>query len=194
MKKLFWVLLMGLSSGLFADTDDVVQDNAQEEIVMTVTHQDGSETKLCWHLDADNAPNHVSRYKELISKGFYNNMKFHRVIDNFMVQSGDPLGAGYGGSGQTINREFTDKPFKLGSIGAARADDPDSADSQWFICHTDVSCEHLNGQYTHLGYVSQCKGERSVDKDTMVEEKKELERLLKKVKEKDGMTLAFESM
>ncbi|MGC6404244.1 MAG: peptidylprolyl isomerase [Candidatus Comchoanobacterales bacterium] len=190
MKKLFWVLLMGLSSGLFANTDDIVQDNPQEVIVMTVTHKDGSETKFYWHLDADNAPNHVARFKELIRENFYNNaenkMKFHRVIADFMAQSGDPLGNGTGGSGQTINSEFTDKPFKLGSIGAARSNDPDSADSQWFICHADDSCAHLNGQYTHLGYVSLEKEGSAMNKT--------LQRLLSEIQQDDLMTLAFESM
>ena len=102
-------------------------------------------------LRPDLAPNHVARVKELVRQKFYDGTPFHRVIDGFMAQGGDPTGTGTGGSGKKIKAEFSKEPFKRGTIGAARSQNPDSADSQFFICFTDVS--HLNGQYTVWGQV-----------------------------------------
>ncbi|MEG6509443.1 peptidylprolyl isomerase [Methyloligella sp. 2.7D] len=107
----------------------------------------------------DLAPNHVARIKELVRDGFYNGTVFHRVIDGFMAQGGDPKGNGTGGSGQNIKAEFTDAPFGRGTVGAARAMSPDSADSQFFICFDDAS--FLNGQYTVWGQV--IEGMENVD-------------------------------
>lgn len=100
----------------------------------------------------DEAPNHVKRIKELVRKGFYNGLKFHRVIDGFMAQTGCPLGTGTGGSGQKLKAEFNRKPHKRGTVSMARAINPDSADSQFFICFAD--CPWLNGQYTVWGEVT----------------------------------------
>lgn len=102
-------------------------------------------------LRPDLAPQHVERVKELIRDGFYDGLKFHRVIDGFMAQTGCPEGTGYGGSGEKIKAEFTDTPFTRGTIGAARSMSPDSADSQFFITFGDTP--HLNGQYTVWGEV-----------------------------------------
>ncbi|MEL7542525.1 MAG: peptidylprolyl isomerase [Pseudomonadota bacterium] len=102
------------------------------------------------------APQHVERVKQLVKDGFYNGIVFHRVIPNFMAQSGDPTGTGTGGSKYgNISAEFTnERGFKAGTIGAARTNDPNTANSQFFICHTDQSCRHLNGQYTIWGQVT----------------------------------------
>ncbi|MGI9407732.1 MAG: peptidylprolyl isomerase [Hyphomicrobiaceae bacterium] len=107
-------------------------------------------------LRPDIAPKHVARVKELISKGFYNGIVFHRVIPNFMAQTGDPSGTGRGGSKlPDLKAEFSKTAkFKKGTIGAARTNDPNSANSQFFICHTNKSCAHLNGQYTIWGQVT----------------------------------------
>ncbi len=103
-------------------------------------------------LRPDLAPQHVARVKELARAGFYNGIVFHRVIPGFMAQSGDPTGTGRGGSGRgNVRGEFSREPFRRGTIGAARTNDPNSADSQFFICFTDVP--HLNGQYTVWGQV-----------------------------------------
>ncbi len=99
----------------------------------------------------DVAPNHVKRIKELVSQGFYNGIVFHRVIDGFMAQTGDPTGTGMGGSGQDLKAEFNDKPHLRGTVSMARAQHPDSADSQFFICFEDTP--HLNNQYTVWGQV-----------------------------------------
>ncbi|WP_036553861.1 peptidylprolyl isomerase [Nisaea denitrificans] len=110
-------------------------------------------------LRPDIAPKHVARVKELAREGFYDGIIFHRVIDGFMAQTGDPTGTGMGGSGQKLKAEFSNAPFVRGTVGAARARNPNSADSQWFICFTD--CQNLNGQYTVWGVVS--KGMEYVD-------------------------------
>jgi len=103
-------------------------------------------------LRPDLAPNHVARAKELARAGFYDGTPFHRVIDGFMAQGGDPTGTGTGGSDlPDLAAEFTDTNFVRGVIGAARTSDPDSANSQFFICFQD--CSFLNGQYTVWGEV-----------------------------------------
>ena len=103
-------------------------------------------------LRPDLAPNHVARAKELARAGFYDGTPFHRVIDGFMAQGGDPTGTGTGGSDlPDLKAEFTNTNFGRGVIGAARTDDPDTANSQFFICFQD--CSFLNGGYTIWGEV-----------------------------------------
>jgi len=80
------------------------------------------------------APNHVKRIKELVKTGFYDGIIFHRVIEGFMAQTGDPDGNGTGGSGQNLKAEFSDYEYKYGTVGMARSMNPDSGDSQFFIC------------------------------------------------------------
>lgn len=100
----------------------------------------------------DVAPNHVARIKELVREGFYNGLKFHRVIDGFMAQAGCPRGDGTGGSGKKLKAEFNRVPHKRGIVSMARSMMPDSADSQFFICYAD--CPWLDGQYTVWGQVT----------------------------------------
>ena len=102
-------------------------------------------------LFADKAPNHVKRIKDLVSSGFYNGIIFHRVIKGFMAQTGDPLGNGTGGSGKNLKAEFSEYKYKYGTVGMARSMNPDSGDSQFFICFD--GCGHLTGQYTVWGQV-----------------------------------------
>ena len=98
------------------------------------------------------APNHVARIVTLTNQGFYNGLKFHRVIDGFMAQTGDPKGDGTGGSTlPDVKAEFSSEPFVRGTLGMARSEDPDSANSQFFIMFGDGS--FLNGQYTVFGKV-----------------------------------------
>ena len=108
----------------------------------------------------DLAPNHVSRIKELVREGFYDGVVFHRVIEGFMAQGGDPTGTGTGGSGQNIEAEFSDANHVRGTLSMARAQNPNSADSQFFICFGAVP--HLDGQYTVWGQV--VEGMELVDK------------------------------
>ena len=108
----------------------------------------------------DLAPGHVARIKELVNEGFYDGVAFHRVIDGFMAQTGCPHGTGTGGSGQKLKAEFNREPHKRGTVSMARAQSPDSGDSQFFICFADAS--FLNGQYTVWGEVTE--GMEYVDK------------------------------
>jgi peptidylprolyl isomerase len=97
------------------------------------------------------APNHVARIRELVRKKFYDGLNFHRVIEGFMAQTGCPKGTGTGGSGKNLKAEFSNLPHIRGVVSMARASDPDSADSQFFIV-TDDS-KFLDGQYTVWGRV-----------------------------------------
>jgi peptidylprolyl isomerase len=108
----------------------------------------------------DLAPKHVARIKELARKGFYDGVVFHRVIEGFMAQTGDPTGTGRGGSGQKLGAEFNTEPHSRGAVSMARAQPPDSADSQFFICFDDAS--FLDRQYTVWGRV--IDGMENVDK------------------------------
>jgi peptidylprolyl isomerase len=99
----------------------------------------------------DVAPKHVARIKELVREGFYDGLTFHRVIDGFMAQGGDPDGNGTGGSGVNIPAEFNNLPHVRGTLSMARAADPDSADSQFFLCFNRVP--FLDNDYTVWGRV-----------------------------------------
>ncbi|MDX2103341.1 MAG: peptidylprolyl isomerase [Alphaproteobacteria bacterium] len=111
-------------------------------------------------LRPDLAPNHVARIKELAREGYYDGIVFHRVIADFMAQTGCPKGNGTGGSGKKLKAEFSDAPHIRGTCSMARTADPNSADSQWFICFGTTP--HLNGQYTVWGQV--VDGMEAVDK------------------------------
>jgi peptidylprolyl isomerase len=108
----------------------------------------------------DLAPAHVSRIKELVRGGFYDGIVFHRVIDGFMAQTGCPHGTGMGGSGQKLKAEFSKEKHVRGTVSMARAQNPDSGDSQFFICFADAP--FLNGQYSIWGKVT--AGMENVDK------------------------------
>lgn len=108
----------------------------------------------------DLAPGHVSRIKALVRDGFYDGIVFHRVIDGFMAQTGCPHGTGTGGSGTKLAAEFNEEPHVRGTVSMARAADPDSGDSQFFICFDDA--RFLDGQYTAWGKV--IEGMENVDK------------------------------
>ncbi len=100
----------------------------------------------------DVAPGHVDRIKTLAREGFYDGVVFHRVIDGFMAQTGDPTGTGSGGSElPDLKAEFSTEPFLRGTVGMARTNAPHSANSQFFICFD--SAPFLDGQYTVFGQV-----------------------------------------
>ena len=103
-------------------------------------------------LRPDLAPHHVERIQTLVRRGFYNGLTFHRVIPDFMAQGGDPKGTGEGGSElPNLKAEFTTVPFLRGMVGAARADSPDSANSQFFIMYAPHP--ELDDNYTVIGRV-----------------------------------------
>ena len=116
-------------------------------------YMDLKDGRVVIQLRRDMAPKTVARYKELVRKGFYDGLTFHRVIEGFMAQGGDPDGNGTGGSGQNIPAEFNALKHVRGTISMARSQDPDSADSQFFICFAPAP--FLDGQYTAFGQVVQ---------------------------------------
>ncbi|MDB5693488.1 MAG: peptidylprolyl isomerase [Alphaproteobacteria bacterium] len=105
-------------------------------------------------LRPDLAPGHVDRIRELVEEGFYDNVVFHRVIPGFMAQGGDPTGTGRSGSGKpNLKAEFSSAPHSRGAVSMARTNDPNSANSQFFICTDDA--RFLDGQYTIWGEVTE---------------------------------------
>ena len=119
---------------------------ADEKIVFTL---DGGDVVI--GLRPDLAPKHVEQITKLVKDGFYDGLTFHRVIDGFVAQGGCPNGNGMGGSGTNIPAEFNAEPHVRGTMSMARAADPDSASSQFFICLDEVP--YLNNQYTVWGQV-----------------------------------------
>lgn len=99
----------------------------------------------------DSAPKTVVRFRELVKEGFYNGLTFYRVIPKFLVQAGDPQGDGTGGSGRVIPAEFNERKHVIGTVGMARKQDPDSADSQFYICLDPQP--FLDGKYTIFAQV-----------------------------------------
>jgi peptidylprolyl isomerase len=132
---------------------------AEDTLVLEIPHG-----KVVIELRPDLAPQHVARVKELVRRGFYDNTPFHRVIEGFMAQGGDPTGSGTGGSDlPDLPAEFSPPGkarFQRGTVGAARTNNPNSANSQFFIMF--APSPHLDGQYTIWGRVTQ--GMEAVDK------------------------------
>jgi peptidylprolyl isomerase len=123
----------------------------------------------------DLAPGHVARIKELVRQGFYDGIVFHRVIEGFMAQTGCPHGTGTGGSGKKLKAEFNQEPHVRGVVSMARAQDPNSGDSQFFICFGDST--FLDGQYTAWGKVTE--GMENVDKIKRGEPVREPDKIMK---------------
>lgn len=123
-------------------------------------YMDLKDGRVVIELDTVAAPNHAARIRELTKSGFYDGVKFHRVIPGFMAQTGDPTGTGMGGSGKKLAAEFNNTPHVRGVVSMARASDPNSADSQFFIVTADS--KFLDGQYTAFGRVT--SGMEFVDK------------------------------
>ena len=128
----------------------VLAQTADPENTLFIDLKDG---RVTIRLRPDLAPKHVAQIKTLAKQHFYDGIVFHRVIAGFMAQTGDPTGTGSGGSKlPNIPAEFNSTPFKRGTLGMARSQLPDSANSQFFICFGDAS--FLNGQYTVFGEVT----------------------------------------
>jgi len=151
---MFKKILLALSLILFTN-NAMANNDDKNTLVLTLEH---GEVEI--EMYPKYAPNHVARIKELVADKFYDGIVFHRVIDGFMAQTGDPTGTGTGGSGKNLKAEFNDLPHQRGTLSMARAGHPDSADSQFFICFEDSSW--LDGQYTVWGKVT--KGMEAVDK------------------------------
>jgi peptidylprolyl isomerase len=140
-----------------APATEAANANNPLENILYLDLKDG---RVVIQLTPEVAPNHVKRIKELVRQGFYDNVVFHRVIDGFMAQTGDPTGTGTGGSGQKLDAEFNDTKHVRGTLSMARAADPNSADSQFFIVFEEAP--HLDGNYTAFGKV--IEGMEFVDK------------------------------
>jgi len=152
-------LLLSLALLLFASVSLV---EAQTEDPQNTLVIETSKGPVRIKLRPDLAPKHVAQVKQLAKQGFYDGIVFHRVIAGFMAQTGDPTGTGSGGSKlPNLPAEFSQEPFKRGSVGAARTSNPNSANSQFFICFGD-GCRQLTGQYTLWGEV--VAGMENVDK------------------------------
>ena len=139
-------LLVSLVAALFLLTEPVMSADLENTLYLEL--KDG---RVVIELLPQKAPKHVARIKELARAKFYDGLVFHRVIDGFMAQTGDPKGNGTGGSGQKLPAEFNDEGHTRGAVSMARAQDPNSADSQFFIMFAEGS--FLNGQYTVWGQV-----------------------------------------
>ena len=167
MRKLFYFLLIPAvlaMSGQKSFAGEMVlamaAPKAGASVPENTLYMELEDGRVVIEMRPDLAPNHVSRIKELVREGFYDGIVFHRVIEGFMAQGGDPTGTGTGGSGQNLDAEFSDARHVRGTLSMARAQSPNSADSQFFICFADVS--HLDGQYTVWGQV--VEGMELVDK------------------------------
>jgi peptidylprolyl isomerase len=147
MAALAMVLALGTGAAKGADLENT--------LIMELTYG-----RVVIEMRPDLAPKHVARIKELVRQGFYDGTPFHRVIEGFMAQGGDPTGTGTGGSGKKLPAEFSKEKHVRGTASMARAQDPNSADSQFFICFADAP--FLDGQYTIWGKVTE--GMEAVDK------------------------------
>src|SRR5919107_301295 len=146
MKRMFAVLALTLAAALPAAAQQPAADP------QNTVYLDTKDGRVVIRLRPDLAPKHVAQIKALTKRGFYDGIVFHRVIDGFMAQTGDPTGTGTGKSDlPNIPAEFTQTAFKRGSVGMARSASPDSANSQFFICYE--GCGPLTGQYTLFGEV-----------------------------------------
>ena len=139
--------LLGLNAASAADPENTL-------------FMDLKDGRVVIEMRPDLAPGHVARIKELTRMKFYDGLVFHRVIEGFMAQGGDPTGTGGGGSGQKLPAEFSREPHVRGTLSMARARDPNSADSQFFICFAPAP--FLDRSYTVWGKVTQ--GMEFVDK------------------------------
>jgi peptidylprolyl isomerase len=147
-------LVHGVCLAMFiaAGTAGVAAQSADPDNTIIMTLKD--DCKVTIALRPDLAPKHVAQIKALTAEKFYDGIIFHRVIDGFMAQTGDPTGTGMGGSKlPDIPAEFSSEPFKRGTLGMARSQDPNSANSQFFIMFAEGN--FLNGQYTVFGEVTE---------------------------------------
>ena len=157
MLRFFTILALTLGFGLAVAPAQAAAADPKNTVIMETAYG-----KVTIRLRPDLAPNHAERIRVLTQKGFYNGVVFHRVIEGFMAQTGDPTGTGSGGSDlPDLAAEFTTKAkFVRGVVGMARSSDPNSANSQFFIMYGDAPS--LDGQYTIVGEV--VSGMEAIDK------------------------------
>lgn len=154
--KIFTLLFAMFFTSFSVKANNMAYKDPENTVIMEL-----ATGKVVIELRPDLAPKHVERIKTLTKEGFYNGVVFHRVIDGFMAQTGDPTGTGTGGSElPDLPAEFTKTPHVRGSVSMARAMNPNSANSQFFICFDNA--DWLNGQYTYFGQV--IEGMDNIDK------------------------------
>lgn len=150
-KGMMLLAALGLSLALSLGQSARSQEAPAKDLENTI-YLDTKDGRITILLRPDLAPKHVAQIKTLTKRGFYNGLAFHRVIEGFMAQTGDPTGTGAGKSDlPNLPAEFSSEPFRRGTIGMARAADPNSANSQFFICFADAP--FLNNKYTVVGQV-----------------------------------------
>jgi peptidyl-prolyl cis-trans isomerase B (cyclophilin B) len=165
------ILVVGCGTSTEEQPDSIEpqQKNVEKNPIVTITMSNNEEITI--ELYPNTAPNTVTNFISLVEKGFYNGLIFHRVIPSFMIQGGDPEGTGTGGPGYGIKGEFSSNDFEnnikhdRGVISMARAKDPNSAGSQFFIMVNEAS--HLDGDYAAFGKV--IEGMETVDKIVQVD-------------------------
>lgn len=152
--RIITVMLFLFSMLIFIIGSSVSQaaDKGKEKKLPMVTIET-EKGNIVFEMYPDAAPKTVARIAELIKKGFYNGLTFHRVVPGFVIQGGDPKGDGTGGSGMNLPAEFNKMKHVTGTVAMARAQDPNSADSQFYICLADQT--GLDGQYTIFGQVTE---------------------------------------
>ncbi|MGN0594388.1 MAG: peptidylprolyl isomerase [Hominimerdicola sp.] len=171
LKKIFKTLALGICSAVMMTSFAACSDKNDSSSEAASSAADESKTFVIT-LDAENAPITCENFEKLVSEGFYDGLTFHRIVEDFMAQGGDPNGDGTGGSSETIKGEFSENGVdnKLshtrGVVSMARSSDPDSASSQFFICYTDDDT-FLDGQYAAFGNVTE--GMEVVDEFLTVE-------------------------
>jgi peptidyl-prolyl cis-trans isomerase B (cyclophilin B) len=137
--------------GLFGEkvkTFEPLAEGAKPSVTLELEGGD----KIEMELYPDAAPQHVASFIDLVDKGYYNGLNFHRVVPGFVVQGGCPKGTGSGGPGYSLKAEFNSRPHLSGSLAMARSSDPDSAGSQFYICLAPQPS--LDGNYTVFGQVT----------------------------------------
>jgi cyclophilin family peptidyl-prolyl cis-trans isomerase len=155
---MFKRLMLLISALVMSGGLALAQGNLDPQNTLYLDLKDG---RVVIKLRPDLAPKHVAQVKTLVKRGFYDGIVFHRVIDGFMAQTGDPTGTGMGGSDlPNIPAEFTPERYKRGSVGMARSQSPNSANSQFYLCYD--GCGSLTGQYTLWGEI--VSGMEHVDK------------------------------
>lgn len=151
MLKRAWLAVM-CAGALLIGTTMTMTGSAMAADLENTLYLETEHGRVVIEMRPDLAPRHVARIKELVRQKFYDGLKFHRVIDGFMVQTGDPNGDGTGGSGQKLPPEFSSAHHDRGVVSMARAQNPASADSQFFIMLG--ASDHLDNKYTVWGEVT----------------------------------------
>ena len=163
MAHILLFLLLALPVFAQPAAAQATKDAPREKLTMTL-----KTGKVVIELRADLAPKHVERMKLLAREGFYEGIAFHRVVEGYVAQAGDPTGTGFSGSKHGyLAAEFSGYVYRRGTVGMARTKEPDTGNSQFFICFNDESCKRLTGSYTVFGQV--IEGMELIDKLTRVE-------------------------